>query len=113
MAGYNVTVAQKDKYTIVNSTSQVFEGTIKDAFFVREDGRKAEIIGVLKEEFKRQFFRDDKGNDYAYEEGPSGDIVLPVLDAIEQRNIYELKAQDYIVLSDWKKEYEKKNKNQG
>lgn len=98
MEGYNVTVVQNDNYTIVNSTSQVFEGTIKDAFFVREDGRKAEIIGVLKEGFKRQYFRDDKGNDFV----TSGGSILKLLDAIEQRDIYELNVQDYIVLSDWK-----------
>lgn len=102
MAGYNVTVVQKDKYTIVDSNPQVFEGTIQDKFFVRGDGQKAEIIGILKEGFKRQFFRDNKGNDYAYKEGTSGDIVLPILDAIEQRTVYKLKAQDYIVLSEWK-----------
>lgn len=102
MPGYNVTVIQEDKYTIVNSDSQVFEGTIKDKFFVRNDGKKAEIIGVLKEGFKRQFFRDDKGNDFV----TSGGSILRLLDAIEQRDTYELKVQNYIVLSEWKKAYE-------
>jgi len=100
MAGYNVTVIQKDKYTIVNSDSQVFEGTIKDKFFVRDDGKKAEIIGVLKEGFKRHFFRDGNGKDYVYKEGTSGDMSIP--DPFEQRTVYKLKAQDYIVLSEWK-----------
>lgn len=71
MAGYNVTVVHENRYKIVNSASVPSEGTIKDNIFVRDDGKKAEIIGVLKEGFKRQFFRDDKGNDYAYKEGTS------------------------------------------
>lgn len=106
MAGYNVTIVQNDNYTIVNSTSQVFEGTIKDAFFVREDGRKAEIIGVLKEGFKRSFLRDDNGNDLAYKEGKLDNILFSILDVIERRSSYKLKKQDYIVLSDWKQTYE-------
>ncbi len=104
MPGYNVTLIQKDKYTIVNSDPQVFEGTIKDKFFVRDDGKKAEIIGVLKEGFKRHFFRDGNGKDYVYKEGTSGDIVLPILDAIEQKTAYKLKEQDYIVLSEWNRQ---------
>ena len=102
MAGYNVTVVHENRYKLVNSASVPSEGTIKDNIFVRDDGKKAEIIGVLKEGFKRQFFRDDKGNDYAYKEGTSGDIILPILDAIEQRTAYNLNERNYIVLSDWK-----------
>lgn len=53
MAGYNVTVVHENRYKIVNSASVPSEGTIKDNIFVRDDGKKAEIIGVLKEGFKR------------------------------------------------------------
>ena len=102
MAGYNVTVVHENRYKIVNSASVPSEGTIKDNIFVRDDGKKAEIIGVLKEGFKRSFLRDVNGNDYIYIEGTTANIVLPILDAIEKRCIYDLKEQDYIVLSKWK-----------
>ena len=69
---------------------------------IRDDGKKAEIIGVLKEGFKRSFLRDGNGNDYIYKEGTTANIVLPILDAIEKRCIYDLKEQEYIVLSNWK-----------
>lgn len=97
MAGYNVTVVQENEYTIVNSDSRVLEGTVKDKYFVRYDGKKAEIIGVLKEGFKRQYFRDENGNDFVTSEGN----ILKLLDAIERRDSYKLKEQDYIVLSNW------------
>ena len=102
MAGYNVTVVHENRYKIVNSASVPSEGTIKDNIFVRDNKKKAEIIGVLKEGFKRSFLRDGNGNDYIYKEGTTANIVLPILDAIEKRCIYDLKEQDYIVLSKWK-----------
>lgn len=102
MAGYNVTVVHENRYKIVNSASVPSEGTIKDNIFVRDDGKKAEIIGVLKEGFKRSFLRDDNGNDLVYKEGGSDQILFSILDAIERMRPYNLNEQNYLVLSDWK-----------
>lgn len=102
MAGYNVTVVHENRYKIVNSASVPSEGTIKDNIFVRDDGKKAEKIGVLKEGFKRSFLRDDNGNDLVYKEGGSDQILFSILDAIERMRPYNLNEQNYLVLSDWK-----------
>ena len=99
---YNVTVVHENRYKIVNSASVPSEGTIKDNIFVRDDGKKAEIIGVLKEGFKRSFLRDDNGNDLVYKEGGSDQILFSILDAIERMRPYNLNEQNYLVLSDWK-----------
>lgn len=97
MAGFKVTAVHENKCKIVNSDSQVFEGTIKDEFFVRNDGKKAEIIGALIGGFQRIHFRDGNGNDYVTSSGS----ILSLLDAIEKRKASEIKEQDYIVLSNW------------
>lgn len=101
MAGYNVTVVHGNKYKIVNSVSVPSEGTIKEDIFIRDDGKKAKIIGVLKEGFKRSFLRNDNGNDLVHKEGESDQILFSVLNAIERRHSYKLNEQNYIVLSDW------------
>ena len=73
---------------------------------VAEEGvfgcQSQEIIGVLKEGFKRSFLRDDNGNDLVYKEGGSDQILFSILDAIERMRPYNLNEQNYLVLSDWK-----------
>lgn len=101
MAGYNVIAVHENKYKIVNSASVPSEGTINDDIFIRDDGKKARIIGVLNEGFKRSFLRDGNGNDLVYKEAESDQMLFSVLNAIERRHSYKLNEQNYIVLSDW------------
>lgn len=101
MAAFNVTVVQENKYIITDSNQIKYKGRTEGTSFIRDDAKNAKIIGVLKEGFKRSIFRNSNGEDYVYPTGGPDTLLLPVLDAIEQREHYILKNDDYIILTNW------------
>lgn len=101
MAAYKVTVVREDNYTIVDSDSKTYNGKVEGDVFVRDDGKRAQFLGVLPENYKRSVFRNPVTGDYVVKQGNSDTDLIPVDDVIEKRNTYELKVEDYIVMSNW------------
>ena len=101
MAAYKVTEAREDKYTIVDSDLKTYRGEVVGDVFVRDDGKRAQFLGVLPENYKRSVFRNPETGDYVVKQGNSDTDLISVDDVIEKRNTYELKEEDYIILSNW------------
>lgn len=101
MAAYKVTVVREDNYMIVDSKSKIHKGKVVGDLFVRGDGKKAQFIGILPTNYRRSFLATPEIGDWVIKDGnPDTDLIL-VLDVIEKRDAYELKEEDYIILSDW------------
>lgn len=101
MAAYKVTEVREDNYTIVNSDSKTYNVKVVGDEFVRNDGKRAQFLGVLPENYKRSVFRNPGTGDYVVKRGNSDTDLIPVDDVIEKINTYELKEEDYIILSNW------------
>lgn len=100
MAGYNVTKMPNGRYRIMNSERVQYDGVIKDGYFICEtNGKKARLLGTLKHEFKRSFFRNGRGEDYVFKEKDSDGILYEVLNAIDE-NVTPTE-HDYILLANW------------
>lgn len=101
MAAFNVTVVQENEYIITDSNLNKYKGRTEGKSFIRDNAKKAEIIGILKDGFKRSIFRNSNGENYVYPTGGPDTLLLPVLDAIEQRENYILENDDFIILTNW------------